>query len=440
MKQTLFHWEQAAQLCLLQRSKLLDLRIYCTSLHVLRKVVRTYSRQTKRPLYDEEPLTKRRRVETTIESTKTEILKTRATSPAARGSSPTRETSISPASSPKDTPAVFSDEPPRSSPPSSPAPRSSPPALQKRRPVFSIFKTHPKPNPPAKQLLCERSHNAQTSPKPPPKKKQMVQMQLDLASETRKTCNICGMQYIPSNAEDAGLHKKFHAMNLGGVDFTKPVVERFRKNQVWSGGGAFIAVVGRKDALALRNRASDVLKVVNTELAAVPISDGELWSQTSHTVSTDAAIERTDATKAGTPAADDLAVSLVDRFKIYLYIRGNKCVGACLAERIWEAYTVLDQTTTPPSTHELPVAPQSSSISISTTSDPAILGISRIWTSNQHRKQGVATRLLECARSDFLYGLKVEKDKVAFSQPTESGGNLAKNWFGRRAEWHVYID
>jgi N-acetyltransferase len=224
------------------------------------------------------------------------------------------------------------------------------------------------------------------------------------------------MQYIPSNAEDAALHKKFHTMNIGGVDFTKPFVDRFRKNQVWSGGGAFIAVVGRKDALALRNRASVVLDVVNTELAAVPISDEELWSQT---------------------ATQDEEETLVDRFKIYLYIRGNKCVGACLAERIWEAYTVLDSTTTP---HELLVAPQSSSISISTTSDPAILGISRIWTSNQHRKQGVATRLLECARSDFLYGLKVEKEKVAFSQPTESGGNLARKWFGGRAGWHVYID
>jgi hypothetical protein len=265
----------------------------------------------------------------------------------------------------------------------------------------------------------------------------MVQMQLDLASETRKTCKTCGMQYIPSNAEDAALHKKFHAMNLGGVDFTKPVVERFRKNQVWSGGGAFIAVVGRKDALALRNRASDVLQVVNTELAAVPISDEELWSQTSHA---DAPVERADARETATSRADDFTEPLVDRFKIYLYIQGNKCIGACLAERIWEAYTVVDQTTASSFTQKLPVALQSSSISISTTSDAAILGISRIWASNQHRKQGVATRLLDCARSDFLYGLRIDKEKVAFSQPTESGGHLARKWFSCHAGWHVYID
>ncbi|KAF1936004.1 sister chromatid cohesion acetyltransferas-like protein Eco1, partial [Clathrospora elynae] len=402
-----------------------------------KKVVRTYSRQKKRPLYDEETPTKRRRVEMAIESTKIELLTAPVTAPSPGRSPPTRDTSESRTSSPKDSPAIFSDEPPRSSPPSSPAPRSSPPALQKRRQTFSIFKKQAKPTRPSKHPLGEHSHNAQSPPKQPPKKKPMVQMQLDLASEHRKTCKTCGMQYIASNAEDAALHNKFHAMNLGGVDFTKPVIERFRKNQVWSGGdGAFIAVVGRKDALALRNRASDVLKVVNTELAAVPISNEELWSQAGRTVIADASVRET---KAEILVKGEASLPLIDRFKIYLYIRGNKCVGACLAERIWDAFAVLDPTAASEEMCELPVASQSSSISISTASDPAILGISRIWTSNQHRKQGVATRLLDCARFDFLYGLRVEKDKVAFSQPTESGGNLARKWFGSRAGWHVYI-
>jgi len=259
-------------------------------------------------------------------------------------------------------------------------------------------------------------------------------MQLDLASETRKTCHTCGMQYIPSNAEDAALHKKFHAMNLGGVDFTKAVVERFRKNEVWSGGGgSFIAVVGRKDGLPLRNRASDVLKVVNTELAAVPISDEELWSQT-NSAATAPVSERE------TLAKDETTLPLFDRFKVYLYFQGNKCIGACLAERIWEAYSVLAPTAPSGQTSKLPVAQQSSSISINNQSDPAMLGISRIWTSNQHRKKGIATRLLDCASSDFLYGLKIDKDKVAFSQPTESGGNLARKWFSSQSGWHVYMD
>jgi hypothetical protein len=263
----------------------------------------------------------------------------------------------------------------------------------------------------------------------------MVQMQLDLASEQRKACKTCGMEYIPSNADDAALHRKFHAMNLGGVDFTKAVVERMRKKAVWSGGnGSFVAAIGRKDALALRNRISDVLNVVTTELAAVPISDAELWGQASESKFADAQKDKRD-TK--TEAAS--SSPLVDRYKTYLYIRGQKCIGACLAERVWEAFRVLEQSNASAQTRHLPTESQSSSISISSSIDPVLLGISRIWASNQHRKQGIATRLLECARSDFLYGIVVNKEQVAFSQPTESGGNLARRWFGRQAGWHVYL-
>ncbi|KAF2033273.1 hypothetical protein EK21DRAFT_58903 [Setomelanomma holmii] len=311
--------------------------------------------------------------------------------------------------------------------------------MQKRRPAFSFITKQTTRTPVSKTPLVERSHNACSPPAiPTTKPKRMVQMQLDLASETRKTCKACGMEYIPSNAEDAALHRKFHAMNVGGVDFTKAVAERMRKQQVWSGGeGSFVTVIGRKDALALRHRTSDVLKVVNTELGAVPISDEVLWSQTSarHLHSLEAqkssSVNPTNATSKPTQ---------VDRFKTYLFMRGQKCIGLCLAERIWEAYTVLSQSKSSEETQTHHTDSKSSSISISEAMTPAILGISRIWTSSHHRQEGIATQLLECARSDFLYGLTIAKEKVAFSQPTESGGNLAMRWFGCEYGWHVYID
>ena len=267
----------------------------------------------------------------------------------------------------------------------------------------------------------------------------MVQMQLDLVAELRKKCATCGMEYIPSNAEDASTHKKFHAQNVGGVDFTKAFVERIKSNQVWEGGdGGFIAAVSRKDTLAIRNKASEVLKVVNTELAAITVTDEALWSQIR-----------------GKECLSEKGIGMgggrgeCDRFKVYLYIRGTKCVGACLAERIQEAFAVVDQEDAPrqkdtgPAAIPVPVpgdSQQGSSISISRTSSPAMLGISRIWTSKLERKKGIASNLLDVARGDFLYGMRIEKEMVAFSQPTASGGELAKGWFARRAGWHVYID
>lgn len=332
-------------------------------------------------------------------------------------------------SSPQPSVPTFSDAATGSSPPSSPALQSSPPppdTKAKRRPVFSLFKRKLTHSVSAPEVLSERSLNAQSAPKPAPKKR-MVQMQLDLVGQHRKACKTCGMEYIPSNAEDVALHKKFHAVNFGGVDCTKAMVERLRQKQVWSGGdeGAFVAVVGRRDALALRNKASDVLKVVNKELAAVPISDEELWSQTT--------LETSEGDASTTPEKSD-------RFKVYLYISGQKCVGACLAERIKEAYTVLAQDKASDEQPQVLAASQSSSISVSTTADSVLLGISRIWVSNQFRKQGLARRLLDLTRSNFMYGLAVEKRLTAFSQPTESGGKLARRYFGCEAGWHVYMD
>lgn len=237
----------------------------------------------------------------------------------------------------------------------------------------------------------------------------------------RKSCKVCGMDYIPSNVEDAALHRKFHAMNVGGIDLGKSFVENAKKNKVWAGGdGSFIAVVGRKDSLAFRNKATQV----------------QLWSQIPvEEPSNRVQPEKGDSTKMGKKS-----YSNTDRFKVYLYIQGLKCIGACLAERILEAYAVLEPDDASGGNARPPAEWRSSSISVSKAAEAAILGISRIWTSNSHRKSGIATALLDSVTSDFLYGMAIPKETVAFSQPTESGGQLARKWFGRDSGWHVYVD
>ncbi|KAF2751818.1 hypothetical protein M011DRAFT_522755 [Sporormia fimetaria CBS 119925] len=469
----------------------------------VKKPVRTYTRTRKRVFQDEEPPTKRIRVEEEEETVT--VGSTDAQSEATH-----ENTDITPinveceelSSSPNRLAATSSDPLIASTPPSSP-PQSSTSPQRVRRPIFSFFKRKRTEN-----ALSERSLNVPTPQEPRPKKKRLVQMQLDLASELRKTCTTCGMDYIPSNNEDAAVHRKFHAMNVRGVEFTKVTLEKLRQKEVWSGGdGSFIAVIGRQDTLGLRKRAGEVLKVVETELAAVPIPEDALWSQmripettgdrsTRGRGTNESKLETEEerarptanqGTDAPLPAVSDcpdpeesaqadgkgeraessgncsstfpqalatapssglttgpapesaLSCSWADRFKLYVYVRSNKCVGACLAERILEAHAV-EAVEEAPQDGPDAAEHQSSSISVSTVTHPAILGISRIWTSSLHRKTGVASRLLNVARLDFLYGMTIEKEQVAFSQPTESGGRLARKWFGRLAGWHVYID
>jgi len=106
-------------------------------------------------------------------------------------------------------------------------------------------------------------------------------------------------------------------------------------------------------------------------------------------------------------------------------------VGLLLAERITKARRVLPASK----------LKESSSVEVSQAAKEAVLGISRIWTAREFRRKGVAKRLLEVVQDIFVYGMTVPKERVAFSQPTESGGKLARAWFGvedGQGEWMVY--
>jgi ribosomal protein S18 acetylase RimI-like enzyme len=59
-----------------------------------------------------------------------------------------------------------------------------------------------------------------------------------------------------------------------------------------------------------------------------------------------------------------------------------------------------------------------------------ICGISRIWVHRSFRRRGIATALLDTARSTLVYGFVFPKQQVAFSQPTIDGKLLALRYTG----------
>ena len=121
-----------------------------------------------------------------------------------------------------------------------------------------------------------------------------------------------------------------------------------------------------------------------------------------------------------------------DRYKIFLHVKDGKCVGACLAERITRAQRVKA------SPAPIALGHRSSSIETEGGLVPAVVGVSRIWTSKAFRRIGIANNLLDCVMSQFIYGMDIEKDELAFSQPTESGAGLARAWYGADSGWLVY--
>ena len=345
--------------------------------------------------------------------------------------------SVSAPSSPPPADRLFSsdalqdDESELSSVPSSPPQLPSPLKQATRKPAFSFLKRKRKAfdDGAGSEPLSDITPNARKIPRSDTKG--LKQMQIDLGSETRKTCRTCGMEYIPSVKEDSTLHSRFCAMNVGGVDMGKAFlkddsVKRIHSERTSQSEREMVVTVDRKSSLAARNRVRRVLEVVNAELSSADIDDDQLWSAVYPA-------EKVVGTRRG---SSDKTDRRGDRFKAFLYLVGDRCVGFCLAEKISNASQVVPSASAGES--KVMVTSRSSSVSVSTAADVVLLGISRIWTSKSHRGQGIAMELLDCARSNFFYGVEAPKNLVAFSQPTESGGRLAERWFEMKAGWHIY--
>ena len=324
-----------------------------------------------------------------------------------------------------------------SSPPSSVPSRMPSPIAPARKTTFSFLKRKrstfddgSEPTP-----LTDIEPNARRGPRPRAIKKPMTQMQIDLGGDVRKTCRTCGMEYIPSVREDATLHKEFCGINIGGIEMSKAFLQdeslrRVNSERANRREKEEVVMVDRRSSQAVRNKVQRVLEAVNIELSAAEIGDDALWQPLK------AETTEKQPTSKRKGAHQDPGTG--DRFKAFLYMVGDRCIGFCLVEKIGIAFPVVNPKPELRDDGEVMAASKSSSISVSTAAHVALLGISRIWTSKSFRNRGLAIDLLECARRNFFYGVEIPKNLAAFSQPSESGGRLAERWFGAQTGWHVY--
>ncbi|KAJ5124695.1 uncharacterized protein N7515_008520 [Penicillium bovifimosum] len=373
-----------------------------------RGLMKTYGRPTWR-VYDDERAAKKRRVDDSDEAEANLQYAIRESS-AAVLSSPSRRNSLVLSE------GTLDDIDDLTTPPSSPPPRLSPPPANTRKPTFAFLKRKHKDAPTGSPLTEVNSNSVRSSvdaPKQKGKKQVMRQMQIDLGNDTRKTCATCGMEYIPSNTEDAALHKKFHEMNATGIDLGKAFMRANASRWVYEATRfeeGYVVIVDRKASPSAKSQAKKVLEVVSKELSSPEIDDETLWSQT----------EPPKHLK-------DASTEKVDRYRVFLHMKDSRCVGVCLTERIWESRPVAKEG-----------APDGSSVSTLNETHPAIVGVSRIWTSGSSRRKGIALDLLDCVVINFIYGMEIPKAQIAFSQPTESGKRLAHKFFEDEETWHVY--
>lgn len=405
--------------------------------------------------------------------------------------SPLDPETTAPSSTPSRGEAIFSDEATRpTTPPSSPPGFPWERAQQKQDAASkSAITSFSPPRKNAFYVLGKRKPLEDVSDNAQPRKQskslktkdsasKLVQMQMSLGQEVQKRCPQCSMEYIASSAEDRKLHDKFHKQNVEGYDVGKDFVNKTlrpdpRRRQ-FDGvkDGDSIVLLDCKDSWQRKRKGQAVLEIVQKELGAVEIPEKDVWDTKGQTTDN-------------------------PRFKAYLYIRGTKCIGFVLTERIRDAFKVIQpevtavkqsQPTTGKTTALAALQARKDAerqtlldadkrpLELSTAKTPAMLGISRIWTSPTHRGQGIAKRLLDtalmhdrsCHENDlarrielidrstvssaqkaaktsevtrvYQPRLAIKAKDVAFSQPTESGARLARRWTRKPYEWLVYVD
>lgn len=357
----------------------------------------TYSRTKRNQGEDDIGTLKRRRIDIT-HTNQTHLLKPQSSSFSGSSSPfPSSSTNL-------DDPLDLRDT--SNTPPSSPPP-----------PCDAILKPLSSTRPfQARSSLAEPSTNTCSAPKPspkPPTPKPLIQSQLNLGARSQKSCKECGMTYTLSSAEDVSIHKQHHSTRVLGLDLGRSFRQRTslsckRDMPSLAQNQDVLCAIDKSFPSSFLKKAHAALEIAQVELGAVEISVSELWM--------DYGCRARDGSSPCTP-----------RYKLYLYMRGTRCIGICLVERIesavWHALpdgesatVVLDDEPDAITSDALPCDAQ--------------FGISRIWVLKQYRQQGIARRMLDAVCQTALPNESIAKQYLAFSQPTEGGFALARRWLG----------
>ncbi|XP_072536401.1 uncharacterized protein esco1 isoform X2 [Salminus brasiliensis] len=206
------------------------------------------------------------------------------------------------------------------------------------------------------------------------------------------TCNVCGMLYSPSTTEDETQHLLFHNQFISAVRYVGWKKERILGEYP---DGKIILVLPDDPKYALK-KVEEIREMVDNDLGFQQVE-----------------------TKVPTQT------------KTFLFISNDKKVAGCLiAEHIQEGYRVIEETVPEGSEGEKVMFERQRAWCCSTVPEPAVCGISRIWVFSMMRRRGIASRMIECLRNNFIYGSHLSKDEIAFSDPTPDGKLFATHYCG----------
>ncbi|KAL2720487.1 N-acetyltransferase ESCO2 [Vespula squamosa] len=204
------------------------------------------------------------------------------------------------------------------------------------------------------------------------------QYQLDVGQKRfgATQCSECGIVYQLGDPEDENAHLNYHnsvkTLKFQGWKNERIIIE----DPLTS---SRIILIEPHDSKQYWKKVSEILTVVDRDLGL----------------------------------ADSSLPNYTDK-KVYLYIREKNILGVLVAEYIEIAHRMI---------------PELIDLNCCTAeSTPAKCGINVVWTAMSHRRQGIATKLVDTLRSKFFYGYIMSLEDIAFSVPTPSGKIFAEKY------------
>ncbi|XP_067098445.1 N-acetyltransferase ESCO2 [Osmerus mordax] len=225
-----------------------------------------------------------------------------------------------------------------------------------------------------------------------PKKQDDNQLIIDAGQKQfgATTCSSCGMIYSADSLEDNYQHTLFHQQLLDSMKFVGWKKERVVA-EFWD--GKIIQVLPGDPKFAVK-KAEQVRRLADSELGF-----------------------------------QQLSLSSPRKAKTYLFINTNRMIVGCLvAEHIRQAFRVLAEPAQPKDMTREDFMEPHRAWCCSSSPEPAILGVSRVWVFSLARRSAIATRMLDTARSTFTYGSPLTKEEIAFSDPTPDGKLFATRY------------
>lgn len=242
----------------------------------------------------------------------------------------------------------------------------------------------------------------------PPRRKpgELKQTYFDVGySEGWVHCKECHHYYDSSTQRGRIGHDVEHEKRLSSKvtkrEMSKAILEEWESDEKKHR----IVVIDRKQAVAVRNHAEAVLTATSEALGQIHVGSDALWSEFPD------------------PQSIQALPPQVHRFCVFVYYINDMPAAVVLAERIRDACSYH-----PGRIHEDGGSLIGESARVSGFEDRHIdttfhvwLSVERIWVHANYRRQGLATKMVDIVRENFIRGLPLSKSDIAFSFPFGPG-------------------